>query len=256
MEDQVVGGYTQEKIALRRAIGMAFNTDEFIRVLFTGRAVPAQGPIPPDIAGYDPGHKTQAQAYDPAAARALLERFGYKDRDGDGYRELPDGKPLVIEQWSSPTSRAREYDELWKKSMDAIGIRMVFKKDKVPELRKMARAGKLQMRQDGWNADYPDAENFMQNLYGRNIGQSNDSRFKLPEFDRLYEESRKLPDSPERTKLYDRMTDLVVAYAPWRLTHHLLEDHVIQPWVIGYKPHPIRSDIWKYLDIDESKRQR
>ena len=256
MEDPVVGGYTPEKIALRRAIGMAFNTDEFIRVLFTGRAVPAQGPIPPDIAGYDPGHKTQAQVYDPAAARALLERFGYKDRDGDGYRELPDGKPLVIEQWSSPTSRAREYDELWKKSMDAIGIRMVFKKDKVPELRKMARAGKLQMRQDGWQADYPDAENFMQNLYGPNIGQTNDSRFKLPEFDRLYEESRKLPDSPERTKLYDRMTDLVVAYAPWRLTHHLLEDHVIQPWVIGYKPHPIRSDIWKYLDIDESKRQR
>jgi ABC-type transport system substrate-binding protein len=256
MEDQVVGGYTQEKIALRRAIGMAFNTDEFIRVLFRGRAVPAQGPIPPDIAGYDPGHKTQAQAYDPAAARALLERFGYKDRDGDGYRELPDGKPLVIENWSSPTSRAREFDELWKKSMEAIGIRMVFKKDKVPELRKMARAGKLQMRQDGWNADYPDAENFMQNLYGPNIGQTNDSRFKLPEFDRLYEAAKKLPDSPERTKLYDRMTDLVVAYAPWRLTHHLLEDHVIQPWVIGYKPHPIRSDIWKYLDIDESKRQR
>jgi oligopeptide transport system substrate-binding protein len=256
MEDPVVGGYTPEKIALRRAIGMAFNTDEFIRVLFTGRAVPAQGPIPPDIAGYDAGHKTQAQAYDPAAARALLERFGYKDRDGDGYRELPDGRPLVIENWSSPTSRAREFDELWKKSMDAIGIRMVFKKDKVPELRKMARAGKLQMRQDGWQADYPDAENFMQNLYGPNIGQTNDSRFKLPEFDRLYEESRKLPDSPERTKLYDRMTDLVVAYAPWRLTHHLLEDHVIQPWVIGYKPHPIRSDIWMYLDIDESKRQR
>ena len=256
MEDPVVGGYTPEKIALRRAIGMAFNTDEFIRVLFMGRAVPAQGPIPPDIAGYDPGHKTQAQAYDPAAARALLERFGYKDRDGDGYRELPDGKPLVIEQWSSPTSRAREYDELWKKSMNAIGIRMVFKKDKVPELRKMARAGKLQMRQDGWNADYPDAENFMQNLYGPNIGQTNDSRFKLPEFDRLYEAAKKLPDSPERTKLYDRMTDLVIAYAPWRLTHHLLEDHVIQPWVIGYKPHPIRSDIWMYLDIDESKRQR
>jgi ABC-type transport system substrate-binding protein len=256
MEDPVVGGYTPEKIALRRAIGMAFNTDEFIRVLFRGRAVPAQGPVPPDIAGYDPGHKTQAQAYDPAAARALLERFGYKDRDGDGYRELPDGKALVIEQWSSPTSRAREYDELWKKSMDAIGIRMVFKKDKVPELRKMARAGKLQMRQDGWNADYPDAENFMQNLYGPNIGQTNDSRFKLPAFDRLYEAAKKLPDSPERTKLYDRMTDLVVAYAPWRFTHHLLEDHVIQPWVIGYKPHPIRSDIWKYLDIDESKRQR
>jgi ABC-type transport system substrate-binding protein len=256
MEDPVVGGYTPEKIALRRAIGMAFNTDEFIRVLFRGRAVPAQGPIPPDIAGYDPGHKTQAQVYDPAAARALLDRFGYKDRDGDGYRELPDGKPLAIEYWSRPTSAERQVDELWKKNMDAIGIRMVFKKDQQPELRKMARAGKLQMRRDGWNADYPDAENFMQNLYGPNISQTNDSRFSLPEFDRLYEQARKLPDSPERTRLYDRMTDLVVAYAPFKLTHHLLEDHVIQPWVVGYKAHPLRSDIWKYLDIDESKRQR
>jgi len=256
MEDPLVGGYTPEKIALRRAIGMGFNIDEFIRVLFKGRAVPAQGPIPPDIAGYDPGHRTQAQVYDPAAARALLDRFGYKDRDGDGYRELPDGKPLTIERWSTPSSRDRQIDELWKKNMDAIGIRMVFKKDKLPEIRKMARAGKLQMRNDGWNADYPDADNFMQLLYGPNIGQSNDSRFNLPEFNRLYEQTKKLPDSQERTKLYDRMTDLVIAYAPWKLTHHLLEDHVIQPWVVGYKPHPIRSDIWKYLDIDLSKLPR
>jgi ABC-type transport system substrate-binding protein len=256
MEDPVVGGYTPEKIALRRAIGMGFNTDEFIKVLFHGRAVPAYGPIPPDIAGYDPGHKTQAQIYDPVAARALLDRFGYKDRDGDGYRELPDGKPLTIDYWSRPTSAQRQIDELWKKNMDAIGIRLAFKKDQTPELRKMARAGKIPMRQDGWNADYPDADNYMQLLYGPNIGQANDSRFNLPEFNQLYEQSRKLPDSPERTKLFDRMTDLVVAYAPWKLTHHLIEDHVVQPWVIGYKPHPIRADIWKYLDIDPAKRPR
>lgn len=185
----------------------------------------------------------------------MLDRFGYKDRDGDGYRELPDGKPLVIERWSTPSLRDKELDELWRKNMDAIGIRMVFKKDKLPEIRKMARLGKIQTRTDGWNADYPDADNFMQNLYGGNIGQSNDSRFNLPEFNQLYEQTRKLPDSPERTKLYDRMTDLVVAYAPWKLTHHLLEDHVIQPWVVGYKPHPIRSDIWKYLDIDLDRRR-
>ena len=255
MEDPVVGGYVPEKIALRRAIGMGFNVEEFIRVLQHGRAVPAQGPIPPDTAGYDAAHKTQAQLYDPAAARALLDRFGYKDRNGDGYRALPDGKPLTIERWSTPSLRDKELDELWRKNMDAIGIRMVFKKDRLPEIRKMARAGKIQVRNDGWNADYPDADNFMQNLYGGNIGQSNDSRFNLPEFNRLYEESRKLPDSPERTKLYDRMTDLVVAYAPWKLTQHLLEDHVIQPWVVGYKPHPIKSDIWKYLDIDLSGRR-
>ena len=101
MEDPVVGGYTPEKIALRRAIGMAFNTGEFIRVLFMGRAVPAQGPIPPDIAGYDPDHKTQAQAYDPAAARALLERFGYKDRDGDGYRSRSRQALAMGPPWTS-----------------------------------------------------------------------------------------------------------------------------------------------------------
>ena len=171
--------------------------------------------------------KTIAQIYDPAAARALLDKFGYKDRDGDGYRELPDGKPLIVERWSPPILRERQIDELWKKNMDAIGIRIAFHKEQLPELRKMARAGKIQMRGDGWNADYPDADNFMQLLYGPNIGQSNDSRFNLPEFNALFEQSRKLPDSPERTKLFDRMTELMLVYAPWKLTHHLLEDHVV-----------------------------
>ncbi len=255
MEDPVVGGYTPEKIALRRAMGMAFNTDEFIRVIFHGRALPAQSPLPPGIAGFDAKLRTIAQIYDPAAARALLDKFGFKDRDGDGYRELPDGKPLVIERWSPPILRERQIDELWKKNMDAIGIRMVFRKDQLPELRKMARAGKIQMRGDGWNADYPDADNFMQLLYGLNIGQSNDSRFNLPEFNQLYERTRKLPDSPERTKIFDRMTELMLVYAPWKLTHHLIEDQLVYAWVVAYKPHPIRAEIWKYLDIDAALRK-
>ena len=254
MKDPVVGGYAPEKIALRRAIAMAYNVDELIRVLNKGRATPANGPIPPDIAGYDPHLKTQAQIYDPAAARALLDRFGYKDRDGDGYRETPDGKPLVLERWSTPDSRGRQGDELWKKNMDAIGLRIVFKQDRVPELRKMARLGKIPMRADGWNADYPDAENFMQLLYGPNAGQENNAQFDLPEFNRLFEQARTMPDSSERTKLFDRMTELVVAYAPWRLTYHLLEDSVRHKWVKTYVPHPIRSEWWQYIDIDLAAR--
>src|SRR5207253_11089755 len=66
--DLVVGGYTKEKIALRRAIGMGYDTAEYIRVIRKGRAVPAQGPIPPDVVGYDPKLRTAAQLYDPAAA--------------------------------------------------------------------------------------------------------------------------------------------------------------------------------------------
>ena len=200
----MVGGYTPEKIALRRAIAMAYDDDEYIRVLLKGRAVPAQGPIPPDIEGYDPTRKTDAQLYDPAAARALLDRFGYKDRDGDGYREMPDGKPLTLESLvvaqlgHAPGRRAVEEEHGCDRHPDRVSS-----KDRLPELRKMARQGKIPMRADGWNADYPDAENFMQLLYGPNIGQDNDSRFKLPEFDALYDEARTLPDRPERTALFD-----------------------------------------------------
>jgi ABC-type transport system substrate-binding protein len=253
MDDPVVGGYTPEKIALRRAIGMGYDQNEAIRVLLKGRAMPAKSPIPPDIPGYDPALKTNAQLYDPAAARALLDRFGYKDVDGDGYRETPDGRPLVIERWSTPDSFQRQGDELWKKNMDAIGIRMTFKKDRLPELRKMARLGKIPMRSDGWQADYPDAENFMQLLYGPNAAQENNAQFKLPAYDKLYEESRLMPDSPARTKLFDRMTELVLAYAPWRIGYHLIEDHLAQPWVRGYKPHPIRSQTWQFVDLGTAK---
>jgi ABC-type transport system substrate-binding protein len=253
MEDPVVGGYTPEKIALRRAIGMGYDMNEFIRVILKGRAVPAASPVPPDIAGYDPQLRTAAQLYDPAAARALLDRFGYRDRDGDGYREAPDGKPLVLERWSAPTSLARQEDEQWKKNMDAIGLRIVFKKDGLQEMRKMARQGRIPMRADGWNADYPDAENFMQVLYGPNVGQENHARFSLPAFDKLYDAAHRLPDSPERTRLFNRMTELVVAYAPWRLMEHRIEDQLSQPWIRNFKPHPVRSAIWRYVDIDTTQ---
>ena len=256
MEDPLLGGYTPEKIALRRAISMGYDVNEYIRVILKGRAVPAKSPVPPDIAGYDANLKTQAQLYDPPAARGLLDRFGYRDRAGDGYRETPDGKPLVLERWSTPTSLARQADEQWKKNMDAIGLKIVFKKDRLPELRKMARLGKIPMRGDGWNADYPDAENFMQLLYGPNAGQENQARFKLPAFDKLYDQARTLTDSPARIRLFDKMTEIVLAYAPWRLSEHRLEDHLLQPWVRYYKPHPIRSQVWQFLDIDETKRSR
>jgi ABC-type transport system substrate-binding protein len=256
MEDPVVGGYTPAKIALRRAIGMGYDVDEFIRVIQKGRAVPATSPIPPDIAGYDAALKTTAQLYDPAAARALLDRFGYRDRDGDGYREDPDGKPLVIERWSLPTSLARQENEQWQKSMNAIGLKIAFRTDKMQEMRKMARQGKIPMRTDGWNADYPDAENFMQLLYGPNVGQENHARFSLPAFDQLYDAAHRLPDSPERTRLFDRMTELVIAYAPWRLMEHRIEDHLLQPWIGNYKPHPVRYAIWRYVDVDSARRSR
>ena len=253
MEDPVVGGYSLPKIALRRAIAMGYDNGTAIRVLLKGRAMPAQGPIPPDIAGYDPNLRTDAQVYDPAAARALLDHFGYRDRDGDGYREMPDGKRLTIERWSTPNSGARQGDELWKKCMDAIGIRVVFKQDRAPELRKMARQGKIPMRSDGWNADYPDAENFMQLLYGPS-GPENNARFNLPAFNALYERARTLPDSPERTRLYQEMSRILVAYAPAKFQANRLLTDMWYPWVVGFRrPDMQGNPFYKYVDIDLAK---
>ena len=255
MEDPVVGGYTLEKIALRRAIAMGYDNAEAIRVLLKGRAAPAYGPIPPDIAGHDPKLKTDAQLYDPALARALLDRFGYKDRDGDGYRETPDGKPLSIERWSSPNSAARQSDELWKKNMDAIGLRTVVKKERVPELRKMAKAGRIPMRSDGWNADYPDAENFMQLLYGPS-GPENNARFNLPAFNELYERQKRLPNGPERMALMTEAKKLMIAYMPYKVHVHRIWTDLAQPWVVGYHRNVFVRDFWRYVDIDNAELAR
>ena len=105
----------------------------------------------------------------------------------------------------------------------------------------------------GWTADYPDAENFMQLLYGPNIGQANDSRFNLPEFNKLYERARSLPDSPERTAILNRMTELVVAHAPWRFTTNPLIDTLAHASVRNYVPNAMRwPGGFAFVDIDDT----
>ena len=255
MEDPVVGGYTPEKIALRRAIALAINTQAEIAIVRNNQALQAQSMIPPGIAGYDPDFRNPFGEYDPARAKALLDLFGYVDRDGDGYRELPDGRPLVIEYASQPTLAARRLDELIQRSLEDIGIHITLRKDKVPELRKLSKQGKLQMRSDGWQADYPDAENFFQLLYGPNAGQANYSRFNLPQFNKLYERTAAMPDSAERNALYRQMSNLALVYGPWRMAVHRLENHLIHPWVAGYKKHPFVSTAWRYLDVDVARRE-
>jgi ABC-type transport system substrate-binding protein len=118
MEDPVVGGYGNDKIALRRAISMAYNNEDEIKVIRRGQAMRATQPIPPNVIGHDPDFKGGAQ-YDVAGAKALLDKFGYVDKDGDGWRDMPDGKPLKLTLASDPSAIYRQFDELWKKSMDA-----------------------------------------------------------------------------------------------------------------------------------------
>jgi ABC-type transport system substrate-binding protein len=253
MDDPVVGGYGNERIALRRAIGMAYNTEEEIRIVRQGQAEPATQPIPPNVTGHDPTFSGFIK-YDPAGAKALLDKFGYVDRDGDGWRDLPDGRPLVLNLASPPSALDRQYDELWKKSMDAVGVRVEFVKQKWPDLLKMARLGQLQMWTLGNISITPEGFQFLGLLYGPHSGFSNLSRFNLPEFNRLYDQARQMPDTPERTKLFHQMSKLVAAYAPWKLDAYRYETVILQPWVMGYKHNVYYQHPWPYLDIDAKRK--
>ncbi|HLW12158.1 MAG TPA: ABC transporter substrate-binding protein [Casimicrobiaceae bacterium] len=252
MQDDVVGGYTNEKVALRRAVVMAFNTAELIKVVYQGQALPATQPIPPNVPGHDDSLNVAAP-YDPAGARALLDKFGYVDRNGDGWRDLPDGKPLSLVMASMPTTRDREIDEIWQRNLKAVGIRVEFMKQKWPDLLKMGKAGHLQFWRVGWINAYAEGDAFAQLLYGGNIGQTNYSRFDLPAYDALYRQSRTIPDGPERNRLYRRMAELVAAYNPWVLHVYTIEDTLVQPWVRGYKKHAYWSHPWEFIGIDTAR---
>jgi ABC-type transport system substrate-binding protein len=243
-----VGGYSLERIALRRAIAMAYKTGERIRILRKGQAVRAEHPIPPGIAGYDPNY-VNSIPYDPRTANALLDRFGYK-KGVDGYRRMPDGKPLVVR--FSSTERDRPYDELMQRSLDSIAIRLEIHKDRFPELLKLERRCRIMMRNAAWIADYPDGDNFMQLLYGPNTQQSNNACYQSPEFDRLYEKSKTLPDGPERNKLYWAMARRMEADTAWIMNDSRVRNMLMQPRVIGYKRHPALHQEWMYLDFDSS----
>lgn len=254
MEDPVLGGYTPDKVALRRAIALAYNRDEDIRVLERGLALPAQSPLPPAALGYDSAYRSDSR-YDPQLARALLDRFGYRSINHDGYRETPEGKPLTLTMHTQASTAGRLRDELWRRSLDAIGIRVVFKSDKYTEIIKASRLGKVQMFETNWIADIPDGENFFQLLYGPNRDGVNYARFDLPAYNRLFERSRQLADSPQRTLLYREMAQLIDGYAPWVIRIHPVSADLRHGWVKNYKRHPVELTNWRYLDIDKSEQR-
>ena len=246
-EPNPLGGFSKEKIALRRAIAMAYRIDDQLRIIRQGQAVKAEYPIPPGVAGHDPYYKSSIR-YDPRTANALLDRFGYK-KGPDGYRTQPDGKPLVLQFWSIPIERDRQFDEVMKRSLDVIGLRVEIRKERFAELIKLDKQCRLMMHNSAWIADYPDGDNFMQLLYGPNTGQSNSACYRSPEFDRMYEKSRMLPDGPARNKLYHDMTRLMEVHTVWILEDSRYRNVLLQPYVVGYKRHPVMHAEWMYVDL-------
>lgn len=252
MKDKTVGGYKPENVALRRAISLAYRSMDEINIVQKGLALPAHTPYSPGVAGYDPNFRTSASEYNPAKARALLDMHGYIDRDGDGYREMPDGSPLILKSNSTPTEKDRTVDELWRRSMDAVGIKLEVRKGKWPDLLKESNAGKLMMWFLAGSASEPDAKTWLESLYGPNCGfKGNRACFQVKEYDELFERAGKLPDSPERTRLYQGMARIMVAYAPWKVNMHRILTDMWYPYVIGFRRPLVQTQSWwRYADID------
>jgi ABC-type transport system substrate-binding protein len=242
-------------VALRRAISLAVDVDREIRLARRGQAIAAQGPIAPNVWGHDPAFKSTMSDYNVARAKALLDMHGWADRNRDGWREQPDGQPLVIEYHTQPDQQSRQLVELWQKNLAAIGIRVEFKTAKWPENLKASRAGKLMMWGVGWTAAQPDGDTFLALGYGPNKGQANHARFDLPAFNRLYEQQRSLPDGPERQKLMADAARLMIAYMPYKVHVHRIFTDITQPWVLGYHRNIFVRDFWRYVDIDVARQR-
>ena len=255
-ENPVVGGNTPERVALRRAISLAYDSAEELRLVRKGQAVQAQGVLSPTSYGYIDTEKTEMSDHDPARAKALLDLYGYVDRDGDGWRDRPDGSPLVLEYATQPDQLSRQLAELWQKAMKAVGLRMVFKVAQWPENLKSSRAGKLMMWGVAWSAGTPDGDTFLSLAYGPNKGQSNHSRFDLPAYNAIYAEQTRLPDGPRRQALMTQADHLIVAYAPYKVSGHRVATDLLQPWVMGYRRNPFMRSFFRFVDIDLEAKQR
>jgi len=250
MDHPVVGGYAPQQVALRRALSLAWDVEEEIRLLWHGQAMLAQGPIPPRTSGYDPDWVSGMNVFDRAAAKALLDTYGFVDRDGDGWRERPDGSPLTLEIANQPDRRGIEFQQLWKRNMDAIGVRIAFRYGQWPELLREARAGRMMMWQLGNSASSPDGGDFLDLVYGPNKGYGNFSRFDLPALNALHERQSSMADGPQRDALLREEVRLLVAFAPMKVRVHQVAIGMVHPWVTGYMRHPFLRGWWKFIDID------
>ncbi|UXH78221.1 ABC transporter substrate-binding protein [Roseateles amylovorans] len=256
MEDPVVGGYTPEKVALRRAIGLATDIEAEIAQVRHHQAVPAQTVVAPMTWGYDEDLKTENSDFDLARAKALLDLYGYVDKDGDGWRDLPDGRPLVIEYASQPDSRSKPYDEMWKRDMDRLGVKLKIRMGQWPENLKAARAAQLQIWQLGFNSSTPDAQLGLELMYGPAAGGQNLGRFKLERFDELYRRMLVMPDSPERLALLREAQKLLTAYMPQKFRVHRYVTDISQPWLSGYRRPYFNQMFWQFVDIDTDQLPR
>ena len=251
--DPLIGGMTNDRIALRRAIALGFDVENLIKVLYAGLALPANQLVPPGVSGHDPEFAPRPQ-HDPRAANALLDRFGYDKRDPDGYRRAPDGKPLTLMLSLRTGAISREIQTQWKKDMDAIGLRMDYRLTPFQDVIKDLEAGKFQLYFGGYGG-IPSGYAELMQLYGKEPPAVNASRFKSSDYDRAMEEYLKSGRDAEQIAAARRMSEIAKTFVPIIPAIFRLQNDFVQPWIQGYRPQ-IFQTYWKYVDIDLARQRQ
>lgn len=254
MKDPVVGGYTPERVALRRAISLATDIQEEIRLPRRGQGVQGMAPLNPHTYGYDPKRVTEIGIYDLPRARALLDTYGYIDQNGDGWREQPDGSPLVIEHLTQADESQRPLEEVRKRNFDKLGVKLELKYGKWPEQLKSARAAKFMTWGLGSQANQFDSRSALQRGYGPAAGGQNLAHFDHPEFNRIYDRIRVTPNGPERLALINDAVRIWAAFVPYKVHVHRIFTDMLHPWCSNYIRHPFQNRFWEYIDIDSEMK--
>ncbi len=265
MLDPVIGGYDQRSRKLRQAIAIAVDYEEFISIFMNGRGVPAQGMIPPGIFGFAEGEEgfnpyvydwDQGEAKRKAidVAKKLIADAGYPHG-----RDPKTGKSLILyfdTAASGPDNRAQL--NWYRKQLKKLGIQLVIRATDYNRFQQKMHSGNAQIFTWGWNADYPDPENFFFLLYGGNAkvknGGENAVNYQNHDFDRLFEQMRDMETGPERFKLIQQLQELVRYDAPWAFGFHPKSFSLFQPWYGNVKPNLMANNTLKYTKIDPQLR--
>ncbi len=267
MLDPVVGGLGEDRRKLRQALSIAFDYDEFISIFLNGRGIPAQGPIPPGLFGHVEGEAGinpyvfamrdgRLQRHPIEMARRLLAEAGYPNG-----RHAKTGEPLVLyfdTMASGPDAKSRL--DWMKKQLDKLNVQLVVRGTDYNRFQDKIRKGNAQLFEWGWNADYPDPENFFFLLYGPHkkvgSGGENAANYDNPEFNRLFERMKYMDNGPERQQVIDQMLEIVRRDAPWIFAYYPKSFGLTHGWVSNVKPNLMANNTLKYRRIDPALRER
>jgi len=250
MKDPVVGGMSNERIALRRAIAQGWDADALIKIVLADQAIPANQMIPPGVGGHDPELPVKS-LYDPATAKALLDRSGYGKRDADDFRRAPDGSRLTLTLSLRTGGVMREVQTLWKKNMEAIGLRTEFHVAPFQEIIKDFEKGKYQMYQGGFGGS-PSGYIQHSQLHGKQPQRVNVSQFANADYDRAADAFLRAASDEEQIAAARTMYGIARTYMPQLPVYFRLESDYVQPWVKGFRP-GVFASYWKYLDVEPAR---